>query len=358
MQTLNRTVHLFPFWSYIMIFKGKTNYITGIVLNIALFIPLGFSLTRVFKFQWVILISIATTLAIELIQYLTYRGMLDIDDLISNTIGSYVGMLLWKIVLNKRTENVKRIGTWVMLAAGFVGYMLIADKDNQGINELQTLQQFYFEIQSMIVKEDPKIINGCCYAYNRTDLDYSILIDGKEAITETKNNNFSAKIMFPKEKSTIQVRFNGYYPMNTGIWIHSDGEVDYVEEDVIDPMGLPKNAVLKAYSSDFDTYVYQDQDRILWLIGWDELDNDTEIIYHLFTDEPEKLPSYRVQYGFDNKGFYASTKETNTVENELEQIGHYRVFERKIPTEYKVIAVWTGYNKNGTIVWGRGFRPF
>ena len=96
----------------------------------------------------------------------------------------------------------------------------------------------------------------------------------------------------------------------------------------------------------------QDVERLLWLIGT-EIDKSTEVIYHIHTDEPEKLPENRVQYGFDNRGFRVGAERA---ENELEPIDLYRVFERKIPDEYNVTAIVVGFNTDGTITWSDSFR--
>lgn len=110
-------------------------------------------------------------------------------------------------------------------------------------------------------------------------------------------------------------------------------------------------AELEAYNGKYDTYVFQKGDKLVWLIGWDELDSSTEIIYHLHTNEPEKLPEERVQYKFDNRGFRVGT------DKEIESIGHYRVFEDIIPTDYNVTAIVVGFNTEGTITWMESFRP-
>lgn len=116
--------------------------------------------------------------------------------------------------------------------------------------------------------------------------------------------------------------------------------------------GLPEGAVLKAWNEEYDTLVYQNGDRLLWFIGT-EIDKSTEAIYHIYTDESEKLPEKSVQYGFDNRGFRVDTERA---ENKLEPIDHYRVFEREIPEEYYVTAIVVGFNTDGTVTWNESFR--
>ena len=72
----------------------------NVLLNIALFVPLGTLLpllARVFR-KWyaVLLAGFGSSLAIELVQLATARGMFDVDDLFTNTLGTMVG---WSIVM-------------------------------------------------------------------------------------------------------------------------------------------------------------------------------------------------------------------------------------------------------------------
>lgn len=88
--TLSRVSHLVPLWSYTSVGHGKQ-----ILLNIALFIPLGFFLASSFSSSkrpvlWPILSALLVSVVVEIIQFLTYRGMLDVDDLISNCCGAAI----------------------------------------------------------------------------------------------------------------------------------------------------------------------------------------------------------------------------------------------------------------------------
>lgn len=52
------------------------------------------------KFKTVVLIGLVTSFCIELIQYVTALGLLELDDLTANTIGAVLGFELWKILKN------------------------------------------------------------------------------------------------------------------------------------------------------------------------------------------------------------------------------------------------------------------
>ena len=81
----------------------------NVLLNIALFVPLGMLLpllSRMFQTWYVMLLAgFGSSLAIELGQLVTARGMFDVDDLFTNTLGAMVGwsvvMLLWTLLERK-----------------------------------------------------------------------------------------------------------------------------------------------------------------------------------------------------------------------------------------------------------------
>lgn len=105
-----------------------------------------------------------------------------------------------------------------------------------------------------------------------------------------------------------------------------------------------KHATLKAYIPEYETYIYQVQNKFVWLIGTD-VEDKTEIIYHIHTSQPDLLPQNRIKHGFENWGFNINDK------SEKERIGKYRVFEKPIPSQYPVTYIGAGFNNNGVIVW-------
>ena len=77
----------------------------NIILNILLFIPFGYLLPTLFPRlrSWhVILLGLAFSLCIELLQLLTRLGYADVDDLINNTFGAAIGFLCYKLVLKDK----------------------------------------------------------------------------------------------------------------------------------------------------------------------------------------------------------------------------------------------------------------
>jgi glycopeptide antibiotics resistance protein len=78
---------------------GVVNYWTNIFGNIALFIPLPVlvaSLSRLRNRWGLLAIGVAVSVFIEITQYVGRIGVPDIDDVIMNSTGTLLGVLLWE----------------------------------------------------------------------------------------------------------------------------------------------------------------------------------------------------------------------------------------------------------------------
>jgi len=96
-------IELFPFASYRRAMRAPTHLaileIRDIILNIAMFIPLGIFLPIFYsafrKFRITIPIAFLTSLAIEIAQIATCRGIFSTEDIIHNTLGAVLGLALF-----------------------------------------------------------------------------------------------------------------------------------------------------------------------------------------------------------------------------------------------------------------------
>lgn len=79
------------------------NPIRNIVGNILIFTPLGFLIPTIKpnlnKIVKVTLIGFFVSLSIEVLQIFTMGNVCDIDDVILNTIGSFIGIVIYKIFI-------------------------------------------------------------------------------------------------------------------------------------------------------------------------------------------------------------------------------------------------------------------
>ena len=117
------TVNLIPFQDF-----SRSNLL-GMILNVVMFMPLGFLLPVYFERyrQW------GRTLAAGLIQLFTFRAT-DVDDLLMNTLGTVVGFLAAKLIFRFRSTVYQGKKDWaelltvnalVLLVIVFIRYPLM-----------------------------------------------------------------------------------------------------------------------------------------------------------------------------------------------------------------------------------------
>ncbi|MBO5523889.1 MAG: VanZ family protein [Roseburia sp.] len=101
------------------IVNGPLGYMKNTVLNILMFLPLGFLLPVIWKEFWsfkrTAVFGFALSLAIELSQIFTYR-LTDVDDLITNTLGAILGYYVARVILKKTKTDTAVSGRCCELA--------------------------------------------------------------------------------------------------------------------------------------------------------------------------------------------------------------------------------------------------
>lgn len=102
--SLIRTCRLELFWSYFHWAKGSADTGKQILLNIALFVPLGYFLLDVLRTWnikraglWAVLISFGISASIETIQYVDGLGLGEADDVFNNVLGAVLGAGIYKL---------------------------------------------------------------------------------------------------------------------------------------------------------------------------------------------------------------------------------------------------------------------
>lgn len=85
----------------------------NILINIAMFIPFGIlfpvAWSKNIKLKNFALIAGVATLSIEIVQYVSKKGLFEVDDLINNLIGALIGFLIWNCLFQNvgKVTNVK-----------------------------------------------------------------------------------------------------------------------------------------------------------------------------------------------------------------------------------------------------------
>lgn len=86
------------FWSYKAWFAGNASLGREIVLNILLFVPFGFSMALITKKNWVVIVAaLVLTAASEVVQLLFGLGLFEWDDIINNTLGAVIGVMMARV---------------------------------------------------------------------------------------------------------------------------------------------------------------------------------------------------------------------------------------------------------------------
>ena len=85
------------FWSYKQFFTSESLR-QEIVNNIWLFIPLGAILCKLWPKALILIVPLVFSVAVEVVQYVTGFGLCEIDDVISNSLGGFIGFALGKIM--------------------------------------------------------------------------------------------------------------------------------------------------------------------------------------------------------------------------------------------------------------------
>lgn len=92
---------LVVFWSYKAIQAGRNELIAEVFWNYILFIPIGILLAMLLpsKRSWLaIILGMLLSSGIELTQLYLHRGLFEFDDIIHNTLGTIIGVILFVIV--------------------------------------------------------------------------------------------------------------------------------------------------------------------------------------------------------------------------------------------------------------------
>ena len=104
----NRKVNLIPF-SEPLILNGKMD-VGEIILNVVIFVPLGIFAGILFK-RWIfkkqLFFFFLISLIVEGLQFILAVGAFDITDIITNTVGGIIGLMIFKAIEKAFNNSVK-----------------------------------------------------------------------------------------------------------------------------------------------------------------------------------------------------------------------------------------------------------
>ncbi len=99
---------LMPFESYYNAWtEGSMEIMLQILVNIAMYIPLGFLLPCCFRwferYRHVLFVASVSSLLIELIQLIFKIGLFEVDDIINNILGAIIGIGLYTLLRGEKS---------------------------------------------------------------------------------------------------------------------------------------------------------------------------------------------------------------------------------------------------------------
>ena len=95
------TYSLTPFSSYYAIANGDKLLFPQIIMNIMMFVPLGLlikSANRTWKWIYILLCGLLLSITVETLQFFLLKGAAELDDIIHNTFGCFLGIILYVIL--------------------------------------------------------------------------------------------------------------------------------------------------------------------------------------------------------------------------------------------------------------------
>lgn len=93
----HRGFDLKPLWSYKAILEGQQYVLPEIVMNIAVFVPIGYLGAILFKKNkpsQILLVGTLISFTIECLQFILKKGFCEVDDIIHNVLGCQIGYIL------------------------------------------------------------------------------------------------------------------------------------------------------------------------------------------------------------------------------------------------------------------------
>ncbi len=248
----------------------------NIILNILMFVPIGFMMPLIFKKCecWYItyLVGFGITLFIEMIQFISKRGVFELDDIINNTLGCAIGygiVMIFISLFKRKKVNKKHkalittsyqiplIVSIIFISVPFINY------NKQELGNLSITNSYNINMSKIDVSTKLKFDNKLKKAYvyeayvgNKEDainLANKIFSKLNTNIDESQNDEYDDTIVFKSEKGnySLWVYYNGLTTWFTDFsQLEAKGEENLTYEEIQALLSkfdieLPKDADFK-----------------------------------------------------------------------------------------------------------------
>ena len=391
------------FWSYKLWVEGDAYFGKAIIANIAMFIPFGFFTAAISRalprklYPAVILLSFAFSALIETTQFFLMRGYLEIDDLFNNVLGAVLGALFFRLLKRMLPERSLQAALHIANAGIFICCLgVFCFIHDSGENDMTPLSQgLCFQVEEASELDGVTALSGVCFWYEREGLPCGVLLQSirtRERIPlktdsclprpdvsayfhrEGLKAGFHAEGpgIAENEEYEILLDFGCFRTIPTGVYLtfrrasgqeQARADIHYLPSAAFTPLktagtGLEEivtKGVLRAYRPDFHVYVYSYEGSLYWIAEngfYFERDGSTFMNAVLWTTEPEKISERSKARGIPYDALGVDFEQGELTGN----FGQYRVSAWKIPTDYPVTSVKTGYYRKGW-VWESYFWP-
>ena len=132
---------LFEYWAYF----DSRNFMINIIGNIVILMPMQYLILRIFdirKFSINILIGISIGFFLELFQFITKRGVFDIDDIFLYLIGTSIVYILYDMVINKRKVNINKKHLTIGFISAIITFVLFEALSWYCFGDIPTIRVF------------------------------------------------------------------------------------------------------------------------------------------------------------------------------------------------------------------------
>ena len=121
----SRSINLIPFREF-LILNGKIDF-AEMIMNVVIFVPLGIYAGIVFK-RWItakkLFLFFLISLIIEGFQYILALGVFDITDIVNNTLGGIIGLMIYEGI-EKAFKNSGKAQKFINLLAAIGTFLMI-----------------------------------------------------------------------------------------------------------------------------------------------------------------------------------------------------------------------------------------
>lgn len=248
-----------PFSSYREAwYQGKASDVRNIIINILLFIPLGFLIplgVQKLKVFWkTYLTGFIVTLVIECLQLVTRRGIFECDDILNNLVGTMIGygiFAIWGLIIcraNKPKKVVKVLAYQIPLIVSAVVILtvcLLYEKQELGnldIHYITKISNSKYDIVSNLVYDENKgkapVYKVKEYSLEETRLlAEKILEKAGTNVIDNETDIYDETVFYKGEQKSISIDYKGgfYHYIDFDATFPEDGlteKNDATEEEI------------------------------------------------------------------------------------------------------------------------------